>query len=258
MSQSKREVLAVGGKGGTGKTTLVAIMTKILAASGLKLLVVDADPPVSLAPALGANSVKTVGEIRTKLIEDPEEKRRIGDKPIMDVIIDEALIDLNGISLLVMGRAEGPGCYCSINELLRFGIESLSKRFDITLVDCEAGIEQVNRRVINSVTTLVMVSDATIKGVQTAAYLKEIAQKYGVQEPYRTGLVINKIRRHAQQIAEQIEHKAEEMGLDVLGTMPEDNNIAEYDFVGKPIIDLPNTSPSVMAVRQIVKSLSLT
>ena len=253
MNQSKREVLAVGGKGGTGKTTLVAIVTKLLATSGLRLLVVDADPPVSLARALGVNSVKTVGEIRTKLIEDPEEKRRIGDKPIMDVIIDEALVDLNGTSLLVMGRAEGPGCYCSINELLRFGIESLAKRFDITLIDCEAGIEQVNRRVINSVTTLVVVSDATIKGIQTAAYLKEIAQKYGVQGPYRTGLVINRIRRET----EQIKARAQQMGLDVLGFMPEDSNIAEYDLIGKPIIDLPDTSPSVMAVRRIVKSLSL-
>ena len=254
MVQSKREVLAVVGKGGTGKTTLVAIMAKILAATeNLRLLVVDADPPVSLTHVIGAKPVKTLGELRRKLIEDPEEKRRIGDKHIRDVIVDEAIIDLAGISLLVMGRAEGPGCFCSINDLLRFGIESLSKRFDVTLIDCEAGIEQVNRRVINTVSTLVMISDATIRGIQTAAYLKEIAQDYGVQRPHRTGLVINKIRKGRV----QIEEKAQEMGLKIFGFVPEDENVIKYGLMGKPIIDLPDTSPSVMAVREILKNLSL-
>ena len=254
MVQSKREVLAVTGKGGTGKTTLVAIMAKILAATGkAKLLVVDADPPVSLTHALGGKPVKTIGEMRRKLIEDPEEKRRIGDKHIRDVILDEAIIDLNGISLLVMGRAEGPGCFCSINDLLRFGIESLSKRFDITLIDCEAGIEQVNRRVIDTISTLVMISDATIRGIQTAAYLKEIAQDYGVQKPHRTGLIINRIKKEREQIKE----KAQEIGLKIFGFIPEDENITKYNLIGKPIIDLPDTSPSVIAVREILKNFSL-
>ena len=254
MAQSRKEVLAVVGKGGTGKTTLVAIMAKILAAtSKVKLLVVDADPPVSLTHALGAQPMKTIGEMRRKLIEDPEEKRRIGDRHIRDVIIDEAIIDLDGISLLVMGRAEGPGCFCSINDLLRFGIESLSKKFDITLIDCEAGIEQVNRRVINTISTLVIISDATIRGIQTAAYLKEIAQDYGVQKPYRTGLVINKIKKGT----EQIEEKTKEIGLKIFGFIPEDENIIKYDLIGKPTIQLPDTSPSIIAVREILKNLSL-
>jgi len=254
LAQSRKEVLAVVGKGGTGKTTLVAIMAKILAATGkVKLLVVDADPPVSLTHALGAQPMKTIGEMRRKLIEDPEEKRRIGDRHIRDVIVDEAIIDLDGISLLVMGRAEGPGCFCSINDLLKFGIESLSKKFDITLIDCEAGIEQVNRRVINTISTLVIISDATIRGIQTAAYLKEIAQDYGVQKPYRTGLVINKIKKGT----EQIEEKIKEIGLKIFGVIPEDENIIKYDLIGKPIIQLPDTSPSIIAVREILKNLSL-
>jgi len=254
LVQSKREVLAVVGKGGTGKTTLVAIMAKVLVATRkVKLLVVDADPPVSLTYALGAKPVNTIGEIRRKLIEDPQEKRRIGDKHIRDVILDEAIIDSNGISLIVMGRAEGPGCFCSINELLRFGIGSLSKRFDITLIDCEAGIEQVNRRVIKAINTLVMISDATIRGIQTAAYLRKIAQDYGVQKPHRTVLVINKTKKETEQIKE----KAQEMGLKIFGFIPEDENIIRYDLIGKPIIDLPDTSPSVIAVREILKNLGL-
>ena len=229
-------------------------MAKILAASKERLLVVDADPPVSLAYALGVNPVRTVGEIRTKLIEDPEEKRRIKDKHMRDVLAEEAIIELNGISLLIMGRAEGPGCYCSINELLKFGIESLSKGFETTIIDCEAGIEQINRRVLNSVSTLIMISDATVKGIRAAAYMKAIAEAYGVQTPYRAGLVLNKMRTDRQ----QIEEKAREMGLEIFGSIPEDEDIMRYDLTGKPVIDLPDTSPSVIAIGEILENLGLT
>lgn len=249
----EKEVLAVVGKGGTGKTTLVAIMAKILSVNGSKLLAVDADPPISLTYALGADPESTVGELRTRLIEDPREKREIGDKHIRDVIMDEALIDLNGIDLLVLGQAEGPGCYCGLNELLKFGIESLAQKYKITLIDCEAGIEQINRRVINSITTLIMVSDATMKGLRTAVYLKKIADKYGVQEGYRTGLVINKAGKGVTGLKE----KAHEMGLDIIGLIPADENVADYDRIGRPTMELPDDSPSVLAVDQILRDLAL-
>ena len=251
--QPKREVVAVGGKGGAGKTTLVAIMAKLLSANGSKLLVVDADPPISLTYALGANPRKTVGQLRTRLIEDPREKREIGDKHIRDVIMEEALIDLDEMNLLVLGQAEGPGCYCGVNELLKFGIESLAQKYEITLIDCEAGIEQINRRVINSISTLIMVSDPTIKGLRTAAYLKDIAGRYGVEGVYRTGLVINKVGKGAEDLTE----KAQEMGLDLLGLIPVDENVGEYDRVDRPTIELPDDSPSIVAVRRILKELRL-
>jgi len=250
--RSEGEVLAVAGKGGSGKTTLVAIMAKILAKTGRKLLAVDADPPISLTYALGTNPERTLGDLRTRLIEDPREKRRIGEKHIREVV-DEVLIRLDGIDLLTLGQAEGPGCYCSINELLKFGIESLSQKYDITLIDCEAGIEQINRRVINSIKTLIMISDATIKGLRTAAYLENIAAKYGVEGEYRTGLVLNKTDKGAPELKE----KAREMGLNVLGLIPGDENVADYDRVGRPTIELPDHCPSVIAVGRILDTLGL-
>ena len=105
----------------------------------------------------------------------------MGDRHIRDVILDQALVHLGKLDLLILGQAEGPGCYCSLNELLKFGIESLAKRYDAVLIDCEAGIEQINRRVINRIDTLVMVSDATVKGLRTAGYLRDIAGKYGIE-----------------------------------------------------------------------------
>lgn len=248
-----KEVLAVVGKGGAGKTTLIATMVKILSTNGSKLLAIDADPSISLTYALGANPKGTIGELKTRLVEDPRAQREIGDKHIRNVIMDEALINLNRIDLLVLGQAEGPGCHCGINELLKFGIESLSQKYKITLIDCEAGIEQINRRVINSVTTLIMISDATMKGFRTAVYLKRIADKYGVQEGCRTGLVINKAIKGVAELKE----KAREMGLDIIGLIPVDEDVADYDRIGRPTMELPNNSPSVLAVGRILKDLAL-
>jgi CO dehydrogenase maturation factor len=139
-------VIAVAGKGGAGKTTLTTIMVKLLSERGLNILAVDADPPVSLTYALGAEPVSTVGDLRARLIDDPDEKRRVGDRHMGDVVRDELVMHTSGVDLLVLGQAEGAGCFCGLNELLKFGIESLSKRYDVTLIDCEAGIEQINRR----------------------------------------------------------------------------------------------------------------
>jgi CO dehydrogenase maturation factor len=250
---AKREIVAVAGKGGTGKTTFVAIVAKLLAQAGQRLLAVDADPPISLTYALGAAPERTVGDLRYKLIEDPRERRRIGDKHLREVLADEVLVRVHGIDLLILGQAEGPGCFCSINELLKYGIGSLSRQYEVVVIDCEAGIEQINRRVIDCITTLLMISDATIKGLRTAAYLRDIAGRYGVQGQYRTGLVINR----ACEGVGGLQDKARDMGLDLLGLIPEDANVSRYDRIGQPTIDLPDDSPSVLAVRCILEDLGL-
>ena len=247
----KREVVAIAGKGGSGKTTFVAIVTKLLAQKGKRLLAVDADPPISLTYALGAEPETTVGDLRYKLIEDPRERRRIGDRHLREVLADEILVRVHGIDLLILGQAEGPGCFCGINELLKYGIGSLSQQYEIVLIDCEAGIEQINRRVIDSITTLLMISDATIKGLRTAAYLQDIAGRHGVQGEYRTGLIINRAGKGVQGLQE----KARDMGLNLLGLIPEDANVSGYDRVGRPTIELPDDSPSVLAVRCILETL---
>jgi CO dehydrogenase maturation factor len=245
--------LAVTGKGGAGKTTLVAIMARILAEKGRHLLVVDADPPISLTYALGADPAKTLGQLRFRLMEDPRRRREIGDRHIRDVILNDALVHLENMDLLILGQAEGPGCYCSLNELLKFGIESLANKYNVALIDCEAGIEQINRRVINSVDSLIMVSDATVKGLRTAGYLFDIARKYGVEGNYRTGLVLNKVSKNAW----TLEEKAEAMGLSLLGVIPLDENVSDLDQEGRPTFDLPSNSTSIEAVRQIVSTLGL-
>lgn len=255
MGESKKEnqkkVIAVAGKGGTGKTTLTTIMTKLFSRSGYRILAVDADPPISLAYALGIKPVKTVGEMRADMIEDPGQKRRIKDKPMAEVIRDELVIEEGGISLLVMGQPEAAGCFCGLNDLLKFGIESLSKGYDITLIDCEAGIEQINRRAISALDILIMVSDPTQKGVRTAGHLKTIAEKFGVMGRYQSGLVFNR----TQDDLGDLEPMAAAHGLQVWGKVPLDEQVALFDRTGRPTVGLPDDALSVLAVKNILLSL---
>jgi CO dehydrogenase maturation factor len=251
--ENQRKVIAMAGKGGTGKTTLTALMVKLLSQSGCRLLAVDADPPISLTYALGAEPKNTLGELRARLIENPREKREIGDRHIREVILEQAVTHHRGVDLLILGQSEGPGCFCGVNELLKFGIESLARQYDIILIDCEAGIEQINRRVISRLDTLILVSDATVKGLRTAVYLKDIAEKYGVEQEYRIGLVLNRVLNGAADLQE----KARNMGLDFLGLIPSDENVADYDRLGLPTTDLPDDSPSVSAVGRILSGLGL-
>jgi CO dehydrogenase maturation factor len=251
--EAQRKVIAVAGKGGTGKTTLTAIMAKLLSQVPYQILAVDADPPVSLTYALGAEPKKTVGEMRAHMIEDPGEKRRIRDKHMAEVIRDELLIDADGISLLVLGQPEAAGCFCGLNDLLKFGIESLSKNYDITLIDCEAGIEQINRRAISALNTLIMVSDPTQKGIRTACHLKTIAEQYGVLGPYQSGLVFNR----TQEDLADLESMAEGFGLEVWGKIPLDETVTLFDQTGRPTVGLPDDAPSVRAVREILHRLGL-
>jgi len=246
-----RETIAVTGKGGTGKTTFTAIAAKLLISRGCRPLIIDADPPTSLALALGIGSVPTVGDYRRRLIEDPGEKRKIGDRHMRDVLIEQALCEQPDYSFLAIGRAEGPGCYCGINELLKYGIESLAERYELTLVDCEAGIEQINRRVLGSVDTLLIISDPTIKGLQTAAHLRRIATDYGVEGAFRIRLILNRVEDGASELLE----KVGELGLEPAGTIPLDRNVSDFDRAGRPILELPEDAPSLRAVSEILVRL---
>ncbi len=159
----------------------------------------------------------------------------------------------NGFDLLVMGRLEGPGCFCAVNDLLRYGIETLSKEFDITLIDGEAGPEQINRRVLQGVDTLIVITDTSVRGFQAAGVIKMIALDTGAAKLGERGLVINRLKGDSESVKEA----AKQIGLEVFGYIPEDENITNYDLTGKPIIDLPETSPSVIAVQGILKKIGI-
>ena len=245
--------IAITGKGGSGKTMLTAIMTKLLAGNeDIKLLSIDADSAVNLPYALGIEVKSTVAETRRQIIEDPAVRAEIQDKNIR-LVIEESVEKGNGFHLLVMGRPEGPGCYCSINDLLRYGIEHVSQQYDITLIDCEAGPEQVNRRVVNGVDTLIIVTEPTIRGTRVTESILGVIQRDKSIKPAHLGIVINRFKGDDGPITDI----TKKWGLEIYGRIPEDQSVTDYDTSGRPIIELPDTSPAVTAVREVLNRLTL-
>lgn len=248
-----KKLVAVCGKGGTGKTVFTALMAKVLLDSGKagKLLLIDADPAMGLPLALGVNVKRTMGQIREEIIKTAkgnkeEEKRQIADK--LDYMLFEALHEVDSYALLAMGRTETLGCFCPINSVLKQAIQTLSKSFDTILIDGEAGLEQLNRQVAGRVDTLVIVSDATSRGVQTAAQVKDMVQNERVIQCDRLGIVFNRVRGNK----DLLKKMADESGLEVLGYIPQDENIAQQDLIGKPLMEL-KSSKALEAVREIVE-----
>ena len=253
LNRNKGRVIAVTGKGGTGKTALTAIMVKILVRdSRLKMLVIDADSAISLPQTLGVQMEKTVNDVREEIIENPEARSKLADTHIRTVI-ESIVKQEGGIHLLVMGRPEGPGCYCAINDLLKYGIETLSRDFAVTIIDGEAGPEQINRRVLQNVDTLIIVADTSIRSLQTASSIRHIAQAGEAVRFSQIGLVINRVREKSNAIAQS----AQQIDIKILGYIPEDENITKYDLAGKPMLKLPDSSPGVIAIEKILREIGL-
>ena len=247
-----KKVIAITGKGGVGKTALTAMITKKLVESRkrLKILVIDGDPAMGLSAALGVKARRTIGEAREKIINSARE-RNTGIAVELDYLILETLTEEEGFSMLVMGRTETLGCFCPVNDLLRSAIEKLVKNFDIVLIDCEAGLEQINRKVVQTVDELVIISDPTLRGMQTASLIKKIACQDNMLPYGEIGLVLNRVKGQATRILPL----AEKIGLKILGLIPDDENIAEYDLLGKPLTGLPGNSPGLIAAGEVLKAI---
>src|SRR5512139_2467749 len=191
-------LVSVCGKGGTGKTAVIAMMARTLGDSGRagRLLVIDADPALGQLSALGAKTTRTMGHIREEIIRTAQHgnksaKAELADK--LDYMVFEALKETDTFALLAMGRTETLGCYCPVNSLLRNAIEKLSESFDTILIDGEAGLEQINRQVVRRLDTLIVVSDPTSRGMETASVIKDMIERERILDCRRLGLVFNRV-----------------------------------------------------------------
>jgi CO dehydrogenase maturation factor len=247
-------LVSVCGKGGTGKTVITAMMARALVESGRagKLLVIDADPALGQLSALGARAQRTMGQVREEIIKtarrgNKDEKAELADK--VDYMVLEALSEMEDFALLAMGRTETLGCYCPVNSLLRKAIETLSRSFDTILVDGEAGLEQINRQVTRHLDTLMIISDPTSRGIETAAVIKDMVEREKIIECEKMGIVFNRVSGNEELLA----GAAARIGVEVLGFVPHDEEIAARDLIGKPITELPADSPGRAAVLKIVE-----
>lgn len=250
-----KKLVSVCGKGGTGKTALTAMMARAIVDSGRggKLLVIDADPALGQLCALGVKPTRTMGQVREDIIRTAQKSHRDAKTELvdkLDYMVFEALNELEHFAVLAMGRTETLGCYCPVNSLLRGAIEKLSDSFDTILVDGEAGLEQINRQVVRRLDTLVIVSDPTARGMETAAAIKDMVEKEHIIECAKLGLVFNRVIGNEPLLRES----AAKIGLEVFGFVPHDPQVAAFDLVGRPITELPADSTGQSAVRSIVET----
>jgi CO dehydrogenase maturation factor len=250
-----KRLISVCGKGGAGKTVFTAMMTRALIESGRagKLLVIDADPALGQLSALGSGVRRTMGQVREDIIRtaragNKEAKAELAEK--LDYLVFEALTETENFALLAMGRTETLGCYCPVNSLLRHAIEKLSASFDTILIDGEAGIEQINRQVTRHLDNLLIVSDASSRGLETAAVIRRMVLDERILDCERMGLVLNRVMGNE----ELLERSAARIGLPVVGLVPYDPRIAEHDLVGTPIMQLAEDAAGLRAVRGIVET----
>ena len=249
----KGKVIAVAGKGGTGKTAIAALLIRELlnAQEDVCILAVDADADANLPDALGISYDKTVGDIRERLLEEKQRDVTLDIRSQFEGKIAGIIAEEEHYDLLVMGRPEGQGCYCPVNHIIRMIIDTLTKNYDYTVIDCEAGLEHLSRRTTRDVDVILVVLDTTLKSMKTALRLKEIAEEIDV-DVNKLITIANKIPDGADKM---IVEAAQKYDLEIERIIPFDPLIPEYDANGIPIMDLPDSAPSVIAVRRIVEKL---
>jgi CO dehydrogenase maturation factor len=249
---------ALAGKGGTGKTSIAALTVRYLLDNRKgPVLAVDADSNACLNEALGIAVHATVGHLRE---ESLEAVRSGGDRPggmsmeqLFDYQVQQSVIESRGVDLLVMGRPEGPGCYCAANNIIRKYTDKLAETYPYVVIDNEAGMEHLSRRTTHKVDLLLIVSDPTVKGILTAKRINELVDELKLEIERRV-LLINRV---SEDDGATLKQMAEDYGLRVGGLVPQDNTIFEYDLRGMPIFALPQDSPALNSLYKILGTLNI-
>lgn len=251
------KTIAVAGKGGTGKTTISALIIDQLARERRgAVLAIDADPSTNLNLALGVPLFDTVGDVREETATAVGGSGALGGMTKWDYLdfrINEALVEETAFDLLAMGRPEGPGCYCAANNILRTSVDRLSGAYDYVVIDNEAGLEHLSRRTTQDVDLLLLVSDPTLRGIIAAGRVAELVDelKTSVGSTY---LIVNRV--NGDQLPELLLRAIADHKLELAGLIPADPAVNELDALGEPIVKLPADAPSRRSLERILGSLN--
>jgi len=236
-------VIAMAGKGGTGKTTVAALIVRIIKEKKLgSILAVDADPNSNLAEALGLEAKETIGQILDDIAVHPE-KIPVGipKDRFIEYQVQTAIREGDGFDVLTMGRPEGPGCYCYVNNALRNVMAKLIKDYDYVVIDNEAGLEHLSRRTTRNADALVVVSDATSVGLRAAKRISDLVKELNIKTK-KEFLIINRYNKEIEK------EKINSLGLNYLGFIPEDVQIEKISLDGNSLMDLKKDTPSLNAL----------
>ncbi|MBI4834220.1 MAG: AAA family ATPase [Planctomycetes bacterium] len=247
--------IAVAGKGGMGKTTVAAAIIESMRRKGKRpILAVDADPNSTLGDWLGIKCSCAVADI----IEETKGLRNLPEgvsKPAhLEFQIQRTLVESKGVDLLVMGRPEGPDCYCMANNMLRGYITELAESYPYVVLDNEAGMEHLNRKTTQDIDALLLVSDPTRIGLRTTKNIKELIDKLTFLRIKKKYLILNK-SEEPRESKEFLESYVKGIELELIGLVPVEKELQKLELEGKPISALADTSPFMKAVGEIVERI---
>jgi len=231
--------IGLAGKGGTGKTTIAGILVKYLVERGkIPVLAVDADSNSNLNEVLGLKVIETLGDAREEMKKGVE--TGLTKDIFMEMKLEKAVIESEGFDLIVMGRPEGAGCYCAANTLLTHYLDRLIDNYRSVVIDNEAGMEHISRLTTNNIDILLIISDASRRGILSASRISTLTDDLGLNIG-RKIFIINQVQDSDR---ESLKRVANEYQLELSGTIPEDSNIRDFDITGRPIVELDRESPS--------------
>ena len=259
--------IALAGKGGTGKTTISAMIVKYLINKDKgPILAIDADPSANLNMVLGVDLEHTVGGIREDMLKQVQSAQNVtgaargsiaggmSKHDYLDYEIHSSLIESDMFDLIAMGRSEGPGCYCAVNHNLRDILDKLSHNYPFVVMDNEAGMEHLSRRTTQDVDHLFIISGPTQRGLSAAAGIVELKDELEVNIK-NSYFILNRV---PGEIPAPLQETINNLKVPFLGPVPADNNVMEFDFSGQPLIELEDDSPVYLAVAEMMdKTLGL-
>jgi CO dehydrogenase maturation factor len=256
--------IALAGKGGVGKTTIAAMSIKYLAHSqNGAILAIDADPSSNLNMVLGLDLEWTIGDIREDMLEQVKSSLTAGGaamgtmpggvskREYLDYQIRNSVAEGSRFDLIAMGRGEGPGCYCAVNHNLREVVDSMSKNYRYVLIDNEAGMEHLSRRTTRNVQHLLIVTDPTQRGLVAAERIAELSKELDIQVE-NSYLIVNRL---IGEMPPPLEEAIEKMGLPLLGVVPADEQLAAFEFSGRPLVELTEESVVYRKVAEMMKAI---
>ncbi len=252
--QGQTKVIAVAGKGGVGKTSLAAAMVKVLTEKypDKRILAIDADPAVGLSTALGVEVNETIDDIRKAVVATVEE----GDtRTALELLAEseyriyDAMEECDGFAFIAVGRPESAGCYCKINNYLKAVIRLLAENFDYVVIDGEAGIEQINRRVMEKVTHLILVTDSSRKGTQVIQTIKKVADELVMYQ--KTGVIVNRI------LSESAIKLIDTGAVPVVSYIYSDERLAEADLRGESVLMLAEDTEIVKGAAKALDAMGI-
>ncbi|GAA0710460.1 carbon monoxide dehydrogenase accessory protein CooC [Paraclostridium ghonii] len=251
--------IAVAGKGGTGKTSLTGLLIDCLVKENKgPILVVDADANANINEVLGLDIDVTLGQIR----EEVNQREKQGNAfpggmtkaQYLQYRLNTSVSEGPGYDLIVMGRSEGDGCYCYVNGILREQTDKLSDSYDYLVIDNEAGMEHLSRKTTKHIDKLLLVSDCSRRSIQAVARIRNLARELNLNVGDMK-LIVNKAPNGV--LNDGVKEEIEKHKLDLLGVVPLDDMIYEYDSSGVPLINLPEDSKSKVAIKDIISKLEL-